>query len=903
MIDGLILQRQEGAVMLYKPHYKRGDKIGGRYLVYQSLMGGMGEVYLCLDSKENRPLALKTFQDRYINNQKLREAFTTEVATWIALDNHPNIVRCYYMDKIDSRPFMFLEWVASQSGRGADLRSWLQRGPLNLRLSLEFTIDICNGLIHAQQKQPGIVHCDLKPENVLIEQEQIGKVTDFGLAKIILAADIDNQGSKPYGHRHLSNMGGTPSYMAPEQWCGQELDERTDIYAIGCILYEMLAGQLPFQAATLDALQHQHLESPIPMLCDSAPLALNALVSRCLTKRKEDRFGDVVELLQELSMIYYKQFSVTRRLTESPDKLSALEFANRGATYDNLQLYDQALFDLTQSIELDQTYAGAYCNRGLVYFNLHRYEEALADYDAAIRLDPALASTYNNRGLVYNRLHKYNEALADYNKAIEIDPLYGAAYANRAMTHSNLKEYNRAVADYDRAIDLEPSNARAYYNRGETYSLLKQYDKALEDVEHSIKLDPYLSSAYVSRGNIYARLERLETALQDYSRAIELNDRDETGYVRRGTVYAMLNRFEDALADLTRAIQVDSYNAEAYSKRGQVYQEFRRYEESLSDCSRAIQLNPFSDDGYLNRAKAYLDLHRYEEAIADLGRAIKIDPGQVYGYAWRGAAYTALERYSEALGDLDRAIEIDPKHLSAHLNRGIVYTALHRYEDALADYNFVVNLNPTDADTYYNRGNLYDKMQRYEEALADYTQAINVDPTMANAYANRGTIYTLLDCDKEALKDFERTIELNPTDSTSYIRLGAFLAGRGEFQAAKLYLKQAVDLGDPMGADLIMQVEQDIQRARGIESDPAQLAFNAFQQANSIKEMRHSVLTFSFMTDPSFIAAIEQVITQQVPAALKPVFNQRLAWLNQIAAEQNIEVAKSCNHVRNTTGQ
>ena len=144
----------------------------------------MGEVYLCLDLKWNSPFALKTFQARYLPNAKLRDSFEREVATWVALEKHPNIVRCFYLDVIDDRPFMILEWIASDESVGTDLRSWLRKGPLDPRLSLGFAIDICRGLSYAARKMPGIVHRDLKPDNVLIAQGPIAKITDFGLAKV-----------------------------------------------------------------------------------------------------------------------------------------------------------------------------------------------------------------------------------------------------------------------------------------------------------------------------------------------------------------------------------------------------------------------------------------------------------------------------------------------------------------------------------------------------------------------------------------------------------------------------------------------------------------------------------------------------------------------------------------------
>jgi serine/threonine protein kinase len=159
--------------MILPLKYEPGALIGSRYLVYKALAGGMGEVYLCLDTKLNYPIALKTFQERFLTSEDARKTFRKEVSTWIALEKHPNIVRCFYMEEIDNRPFMFLEWIANVRTQGSDLRSWLKNGHLHSKLALSFAIDICRGLVHAQRKQPGIVHRDLKPENVLISQEEV----------------------------------------------------------------------------------------------------------------------------------------------------------------------------------------------------------------------------------------------------------------------------------------------------------------------------------------------------------------------------------------------------------------------------------------------------------------------------------------------------------------------------------------------------------------------------------------------------------------------------------------------------------------------------------------------------------------------------------------------------------
>ena len=668
-----------------QPRYQPGDRIGGRYLVHQALMGGMSEVYLCLDLQMTQPCALKTFQARYLTSQKLREAFNTEVATWIALEKHLNIVRCFYLETLDSQPFMILEWVANDESCGTDLRSWLQHGPLDLQLVLDFAIDICRGLIHAGEKQPGIVHRDLKPENILVAQRRVAKITDFGVAKTVQDADLEvvDAEAAPDGHQSLlstSGVVGTPPYMSPEQWRAEELDVRADIYAIGCMLYEMLTGRCPFETGTVGDLRRQHLEAAVPTLTtdDALPTALVTLLARCLAKRRDERFATVGDLLQELALIYQQQFAEAPRAIVISQEFMAVDYANRGLTYARLR----------------------------------RYDEALADYARAIQLDPTLAQVYSNRGVAYDSLQRYDEALADYTRAIQLDSAYAPAYNNRGVTYDNLQRYDKALADFTRAIQIDPTFAQAYSNRGRTYTGLQRYD--------------------------------------------------------------------EALADFTRAIQLDP-TATTYTNRGLTHARMRRYEESLADFTRAIQL--------------------------------------------------------------------DPAYVQACTNRGVAYERLGRYDEAMADHTYAIQIDPTDAQAYYNRGVTYERLQRCDEALADFNRAIQIDPTHALAYRN----------------------------------VGALLANRGVLWEALLYFEKAARLGAPQGAQYAARVRQMLGITSGSQIHPTRLALEAFQHAGSPDEMQRAVAQFPFMTGSGFIAAVEQVAAQEVLSDINLTFEQRLAWLRQIA--------------------
>ena len=202
---------------IQKPRFNIGNLIDNRYLVHDIKMGGMGEVYLCLDLERGIPLALKTFQQKFLTNIKLRTAFKDEIANWIALGSHPNIVTCYWMENIENQPFMALEWVFGQEYVGTNLRGLLRYGPLDMKTCLEFALDICNGLSYARKMKPGLVHCDLKPENILLSQGSLAKITDFGLAqvnqKIVDKQDEDDLEDKYIGFEFQGSceIAGTPS--------------------------------------------------------------------------------------------------------------------------------------------------------------------------------------------------------------------------------------------------------------------------------------------------------------------------------------------------------------------------------------------------------------------------------------------------------------------------------------------------------------------------------------------------------------------------------------------------------------------------------------------------------------------------------------------------------------------
>jgi tetratricopeptide (TPR) repeat protein len=522
----------------------------------------------------------------------------------VALEKHPNVFRCFFMGKVDNTPFLFLEWVAGEQRFGTDLRQWLnRRGPskpqlaLKPQFALQFAIDVCRALVHAQNKVTGLVHCDIKPDNVLVAQGQLAKLSDFGLAKLVREAGLvppDGAPSAGGARCQVSSAGGTPPYMSPEQWRGEAVDARTDIYAVGCLLYELLTGRWAFPATTVKDLKQQHLESPAPplgvALSGSPREELDRLLARCLAKEPGDRYTSASELMDAIAGLYEAWQGAPPRGAPEVEGFTAADYINRGLTYVHLGSHAEALADCDAAIQIDSRAANAYCNRGLAFAALGRHAEALVDYDTAVQLDPNLVPAHLNRGTTYAGLGRYKEALDDFGAAVRLDPNGAEAHYNRGLVHYNLGQYEEALAEYDAAVRLDPNDAPTLVNRGITYHVLGRYEGALADFDAALQRDPDDASTYYIRGSTYHALGRFEEALADHDAALRLDPNHARAHVGRGNVHGDQGRHFEALADYEAAIRIDPNYGLAYFNKGVAHTRRGQWDDAIHAFETAAQL-------------------------------------------------------------------------------------------------------------------------------------------------------------------------------------------------------------------------------------------------------------------------------------------------------------------------
>jgi serine/threonine protein kinase len=479
--------------------YQIGQKIENRYEVRAIHKGSMGVVYGTYDHKEKLPRALKTLQKRFSENKQIRDLFIAEAFTWIKLDRHPFIIQAYLVEEYEGQKYVITEYIRGEEGMGSDLRSWLGHPKLTIQIAIEMALQIAQGMQHAQIKIPGIIHRDLKPANVLVDSLGRAKITDFGLVHAVSAE------------------AGTPAYMSPEQWLGQKMDIRSDIYSYGCILYEMFTGHRIFNAKSIEEWKQAHLEYLLDapqILKPELPVGLEELICGCMAKQANFRpqnWDEVVELCAHwfynltgqppvLNFSSYKMdlndqvnncysllilgkneetVDVCKRvLSIDPNNENTL--VSLGNALDALERFDEALI--------------AWSNMGVTLFKLKRYDESIMAINHALAVNPNYYIAWNNLGASFYMLKRYEEAIGAYSSALGINPNFAAAWHNKGLVFYDLKQYNDAIAHYDRAIKFNSNYSEALFNKGLALKNLKRFKEADAVYKRALAINPKIGS-------------------------------------------------------------------------------------------------------------------------------------------------------------------------------------------------------------------------------------------------------------------------------------------------------------------------------------------------------------------------------------------------------------------------
>jgi serine/threonine protein kinase len=471
---------------------RRGELFAGRYEVIEEIgRGGMGRVYKVFDKKVKEKIALKILNPEIASDKVTLERFENElrIARKIA---HKNVCRLFDLDEEQGVHYITMEYVS-----GEDLRSLIRRvGQLTVGKSLVLAKQVCAGLKEAHAL--GIIHRDLKPQNIMIDREGNAHIMDFGIARSLTGKGVTGTGM----------IVGTPEYMSPEQIESKELDERSDIYALGVILFEVLTEKVPFEGDTAVSIIYKHKNEPVPnpkKINRHIPDALNRLILKCLEKNKENRYQNVDELLKELSQIQADVPS-TEKIIPEKKPLTSREIAVK---FSLKKLLVPALIAL-----------------GVIIIGL-----------AVWRLPPLLESMRSSTPV---------EVLPQ-DTSVDADPF------DVAQKYWDEKDYEGAIEEFMTILKTDPTNYRAQVSIAGILHEQGKIDEAIQEYEKAILLDASIPDTYYKLGTIFEEKQELENAFTHFRKYIELSPEGSLD----DAVYDKVVAMETQLAQLKAEKEVE----------------------------------------------------------------------------------------------------------------------------------------------------------------------------------------------------------------------------------------------------------------------------------------------------------------------------------------------------------
>ncbi len=830
----------------YTP-YKRGNVIGGKYEVHDVLgKGGFGVVYKVFDRRDTSIFALKTFRDEYLRDEQTRKRFRKEASLWMDLERHPYLVHAQFVEEIEGRLYIGMEYVAPGEQGLNSLDGYLGQRPPDLAQSLRWGIQFCHGMEYACSR--GIrCHRDIKPANIMISHDKTVKIVDFGLAGVLgtsgagpgIRLNIQG-GTVGLSGQTMEGTGfGTPTHMPPEQFTdASSCDERSDIYSFGVVLYQMASGgRIPFlapkpiddseaeKARFWREMHRLHSQAQVPRL--DSPLF--PTIQRCMEKNPAERFQSFCELrgrLESLLKVWCGEVTAPPVLKA----LDAQEWNSKGVSFANLGSPDEALLCYDKAIELDPRLALAWNNKGVTLRALDRHEEAMRCYDKALDADPALAVAWRNKGAGLENQGLHEEAIRCYDEALGLDPLVTTAWNGKRRSLLSLGRYDEAICCRDKRLESVHKVAEDLGLEGIRLYAKGQLEQAVRCLNKALEMNPRAVGAWSFLGLCLSQLGRYEEAIRCYGKLLETNPRtNEPGVEEpnqlldssqsreyelsnRGRCLYHLGRYGEAIRDFDEALRLNPRHAASWSFNGLCLSLLGRPDDAARCHNKALELEPQFALAWFNRGLSLAQLGRNEVAIRCYDEASKLDPQDAQAWRSKAEAQEALGRGQDAVRSYTQFIALaspeDEEQVTCAQQRirelkgkgqalnppesealeawewNMRGVSLGRDEEAIRCYNKALELDPRDAVTWHNKGIALKNLGQYEEAVRCCDEALALDPRDSVASYIRGCSLDSLGRYEETICCFDRALELDPRYAEAWYGKGCSLTSLGRYEEA-----------------------------------------------------------------------------------------------------------------------
>ena len=678
--------------------------------------GGMGVVYRAHDTRLDRDVAIKVLPTDRLLSETARRRFQREAMAASAL-NHPNIITIYEVNSEGSTDFIVMEYV-----RGATLSSVLKKRRLELSEAIRYCIQIADALTKAHAA--GIIHRDLKPGNIMVTEDGLVKVLDFGLAKFdptMATGDSEITDAERTNQFTLTQPGaftGTVAYMSPEQARGERVDARSDIFSFGIVMFEMLSGHLPFMGPNSIALLHNlHFSPPrdLTQLRPGVPKPLVSLISRMLEKKTEKRIQTMAEVASELrreavglvdGTLTWHPSDATIDMARSPSSLSQ-RFSKR-PTWIAAGLFVLLVLSgiggwrlLRKPKAVQPTGAQESPVEDNTYALYRRAREDLnhSDRDGsvdsaikllgrAVQLDPQSAASYAALGEAYDNKNTTNpdpqwmKLASEYaNKAVSLDSYLAASHVSLGMVKMSAGDTTEAEKQFRAAVDLDPKSAIPHRDLGLLYDKIGKADQAAEELRRALQLDPNDWKVYLAMGLDAYQAGRFKESASAWEMALKLEPDSVPTLRNLGAVYHSLGRDDDAVAALQHALEIKP-NSDVYTNLGTILFYQGKYDRAVPAFEKAVDLGANNFDSWGNLGDSYRwssnkkdkATPAYEHAIQLVREEIAKNPNQMELRA-------DLAVYLAKSGHRDSALkELKPVEAVHDTNPSDLYTSALVYE-------------------------------------------------------------------------------------------------------------------------------------------------------------------------------------------------------------------------------